>query len=325
MIVSRHRGTLGDAAEPTVHRFRADVLRGLAAPAKHLPCKYFYDEAGSALFEQITALEEYYPTRTELAIMRRHAAEMGELLGPRCLVIEYGSGSSSKTRLLLDHLPDAAGYVPVDISREHLLHSARALAADYPALEVLPLHADFTRQLTVPSPCLPVSKRVVYFPGSTIGNLKPAQAAAFLRRTAKVFGPGGGLLLGVDLQKPLPVLEAAYNDRRGVTAAFNRNLLVRINRELGADFDVGQFAHHAFYNVTAGRIEMHLVSQRVQRVRVGGVEFSFTQGESIHTENSYKYTLRRLRRLAAAAGLVVAAVWMDESRYFSVSYLTAGD
>jgi dimethylhistidine N-methyltransferase len=325
MIVSRPQVAREEASGPSVSRFRADVLRGLAARAKEIPPKYFYDEAGSALFEQITTLEEYYLTRTEQAIMRRHAAEMGELLGPRCQLIEYGSGSSSKTRLLLDHLEDPAGYVPVDISRDHLLRSAEALSTAYPNLEVLPLYADFTGPITVPSPRLRASKRIVYFPGSTIGNLVPLEAVALLRNTAKLFGAGGGLLLGADLKKDPSVLEAAYNDRRGVTAAFNLNLLVRINRELGGDFVVSQFAHHSFYNASAGRIEMHLVSQCVQHVQIGDSKFPFAQGESIHTENSYKYSLGDLRRLAAAAGLVVAAIWMHDSRQFSVSYLTSRD
>jgi dimethylhistidine N-methyltransferase len=311
-----------DACAPSLGQFRADVLRGLSSPAKELPCKYFYDEAGSRLFEQITELEEYYPTRTERGIMERHASEMAGLLGSRCLLIEYGSGSSTKTRLLLDHLQCPAGYVPIDVSAKHLLYAARALAADYPHLEVIPLSADFTRPLTLPAPRNPVARRVVYFPGSTIGNLTPEEAIALFRRTASLCGLGGGLLLGADLQKDLRVIEAAYNDRQGVTAAFNRNILVRINRELGADFDIEQFSHLAFYDAVKGRIEVHLVSRRDQTVRVRGVPFSFAADESIHTENSYKYTVPGLTELAGAGGFAVERVWTDERQYFSVCYFT---
>jgi L-histidine Nalpha-methyltransferase len=310
-----------DVFNDVVREFRADVLRGLRAPQKELPCKYFYDEVGSALFEQITELEEYYPTRTELGIMERYAAEMAGLLGPRCLLIEYGSGSSLKTRHLLNRLREPAGYVPIDVSGEHLRHSARALSEEYPDVEVLSLCADFTRPLRLPACRKAASRRVVYFPGSTLGNFTPEAAQALLRQTAGLCGRGGGLLLGIDLQKTPLVIEAAYNDRRGVTAAFNRNILVRINRELGADFDVEQFSHRAFYNATQGRIEMHLVSRRDQVVRVGGVPFLFTVGESIHTENSYKYSLPVLADLARAGGFAVERVWVDEHQYFSVVYL----
>jgi dimethylhistidine N-methyltransferase len=304
-------------------QFRADVLHGLRSPAKSLPCKYFYDETGSELFEWITALPEYYPTRTELAIMRRHAAEMADLLGPRCLLIEYGSGSSTKTRLLLDRLRDPAGYVPIDVSGEHLRRAARKLGEDYPEVEILPLCADFTRPLEPPVPARSPKRRVVYFPGSTIGNFTPAESVELLRRTADLCGRGGGLLLGADLRKDRRVLEAAYNDREGVTAAFNRNLLVRINRELGADFVVGQFAHRAFYNEVEGRIEIYLVSRLPQRVHVAGVEIVFAAGEPIRTEYSYKYRISDLDNLAREAGFTVACVWLDERGYFSVSYLAA--
>jgi L-histidine Nalpha-methyltransferase len=303
-------------------QFRADVLRGLRAAKKELPCKYFYDEAGSDLFEQITALDEYYPTRTEMAIMRRHAADMARLLGPRCVLIEYGSGSSIKTRLLLDYLSDPAGYVPIDVSDEHLRRSARALREEYPRIEVLPMCADFTQSLELPAHRKPPARRVVYFPGSTLGNFAPEKAIALLQQTAQLCGRGGGLLLGIDLRKDPRVIEAAYNDRRGVTAAFNRNILVRINRELGANFDVERFAHRAFYNAVEGRIEMHLVSRCDQTVCVGAMPFLFTAGESIHTENCYKFSLRALAGLAEAGGFDAEQVWTDERQYFSVSYLT---
>jgi L-histidine Nalpha-methyltransferase len=311
----------GDVSKAPARQFREDVLRGLCAPKKELPCKYFYDEVGSDLFEQITELEEYYPTRTELGIMERHAAEMAELLGPRCLLIEYGSGSSLKTRHLLDRLRDAAGYVPIDVSGEHLRRSARALGEEYPDIEVLPLCADFTRPLSPPLSRKAAARRVVYFPGSTLGNFTPEAAVALLRQTGALCGRDGGLLLGFDLQKDPRVLEAAYSDREGVTAAFNRNILVRINRELAADFDIEQFAHRAFYNAAQGRIEMHLVSRRDQIVQVGNVPFFFAKGESIHTENSYKYSLPVLNELAEVGGFTVERVWTDERQYFSVAYL----
>jgi L-histidine Nalpha-methyltransferase len=319
--------TCSSRSFPTVlpaasNQFRADVLRGLRAPRKHLPSKYFYDAAGSELFERITELTEYYPTRTERAIMERHAAEMADVIGPRCLLVEYGSGSSAKTRLLLDHLRDPAGYVPIDVSSDQLRSAARAVALDYPAVEVLPLYGDFTRPLTLPVPRRPAVRRVVYFPGSTIGNFTPSEAIALLRRTAQLCGPNGAMLLGADLRKDRRLLEAAYNDTQGVTAAFNRNILARINRQLGADFALGQFGHHAFFNAAEGRIEMHLVSRRQQRVHIDGEEFDFAAGESIHTENSYKFTLSELRELAAAGGFETQRVWTDDAHYFSVHYLT---
>jgi L-histidine Nalpha-methyltransferase len=310
-----------EARKPGTAAFRADVLRGLSAPAKELPCKYFYDEAGSELFERITGLPEYYLTRTERAIMDQHAPEMAALLGRRCLLIEYGSGSSTKTRLLLDHLSSPAAYVPVDVSAEHLFRSAGALAEAYPEIEVLPVCADFTRPLELPVPSKQAARRVVYFPGSTIGNFTPSESAVLLRQTAGLCGRGG-LLLGADLRKEPRVIEAAYNDSQGVTAQFNRNLLVRINRELDADFVVSQFAHRAFYDAAEGRIEMHLVSRRDQSVRIGDVEFFFAAGEAIRTEYSHKYSISELATLAAAQGWAVQRVWTDEHNYFGVLYLT---
>jgi dimethylhistidine N-methyltransferase len=307
---------------PPVDRFRADVLRGLSLPHRKLPCKYFYDAAGSRLFEQICDLPEYYLTRTELAIMERHAPEMARLLGPGCLLIEYGSGSGIKTRLLLDHLEAPAAYVPIDIAREALRASADQLARRYPHVQVLPLCADFTRPLQLPESFRRPRRRVVYFPGSTIGNFTPDEAVLLLRGTARLCAPGGGLLLGADLKKDPRVIEAAYNDAQELTAAFNRNLLVRINRELKGDFAVEQFWHHALYTPREGRIEMHLVSQRPQRVHIGEVEFAFAEGESICTEYSHKYSPDDLRRLAAAGGFEMAQTWTEEDRLFSVLYLT---
>ncbi|HLH76886.1 MAG TPA: L-histidine N(alpha)-methyltransferase [Candidatus Binataceae bacterium] len=310
---------------PATADFREDVLRGLAAPDKALSCKYFYDQVGSQLFERICTLPEYYPARSELAILRRHSPEMAHLLGPDCLLLEYGSGSSTKTRLLLDHLTRPAGYVPIDISREHLRAAAYALARDYPGLEIRPVCADFTAPLTVPSSTHAARRRVIYFPGSTIGNFMPAAAQTLLEQTADLCGRGGGLLLGADLKKDPRLLHAAYNDRQGVTAAFNLNLLVRINRELGANFQTDQFWHYAFYNPRAGRVEMYLLSRVAQRVTMAEQEIFFTEGEAICTEYSHKYSLDELRMLAQQAGFAVDRVWTDELNYFGVLYLRRPD
>jgi len=300
--------------------FHADVQTGLSRPQKRLPSKYFYDAAGSRLFDRITELPEYYPTRTELAIMTAHAGAMADRCGPRCLLIELGAGSLVKVRLLLDRLDRPAGYVPVDVSGEHLRGAASELSGDYPGLGVSPITADFTRPFELPP--VPSARRVAYFPGSTIGNFDPSEADDLLRRVADLVGPGGGLLLGLDLRKDPTVLEPAYNDSRGVTAAFNRNLLVRINRELGADFDPTAFRHRAFYNRERDRIEMHLVSCAEQRVQVSGRTFTFRAGESIHTENSYKYDLDEFARRVAECGWRVETSWADEKQYFAVVYLS---
>jgi dimethylhistidine N-methyltransferase len=310
---------------PDASRFRDEAWAGLALPHKTLPCKYFYDASGSALFERICELPEYYPTRTELAILEAHADEMGACLGSRCLLLEFGSGSSRKTHLLLDRLREPAGYVPIDISHAALAASVRTLRAAYPTLEVLPLCADYGDSLDLPRPRIEPARRAVFFPGSTIGNFSPPDAQRFLARMGRIVGPRGGILIGVDLRKAAAVLEAAYDDRAGVTAAFNRNLLVRLNREVDADFELDRFRHRALWNQQAGRIEMHLVSTTEQEVRVAGRCFRFAAGESIHTENSYKYSLDGFAELAAAAGLVVRRVWTDERRWFSVQWLTHAD
>lgn len=308
---------------PKLGSFRDEVVAGLRKPRKELPSKFFYDEEGSRLFEAITELEEYYPTRTELGIMREHAGDMTALLGPDALLVEYGSGSSLKTRILLDQLRRPAAYVPLDISGAHLAQSAAALAAAYPDLEVLPVCADYTASFALPAPTRPAARTVVYFPGSTIGNFDPGPARRFLEQVAAVAGPGGGLLIGVDLRKDPVRLHAAYNDAHGVTAAFNLNLLARVNRELGGDFELAAFRHYAFYNPTERRIEMHLVSLGEQRARVGGEEFAFSVGESIWTESSYKYSLDDFARLADATGWAVERVWTDRESLFSVHYLVA--
>jgi L-histidine N-alpha-methyltransferase len=313
--------TTARAARPRHAEFLADVLAGLSRRRKRLSPKYFYDAAGSRLFDRITRLDEYYPTRTELAIMRDHAPAMAARCGPGCLLIEPGAGSLVKVRLLLDHLSRPAGYVPVDVSGEHLRAAASALATDYPTLAVRPVVADFTRPFAAPE--MGERRRVVYFPGSTIGNFDPPEADDFLRRMARLVGPGGGLLLGVDLRKSADVLEPAYDDALGVTAAFNRNLLVRINRELGGDFDVEAFRHRAFFNEELSRVEMHLVTEAEQRARVAGRTFAFAAGESIHTENSYKYDTDELARRAAECGWRAEEVWTDARRWFAVVSLAA--
>ncbi len=257
-----------------------------------------------------------------MAIMRDAGDEIAATLGPRCLVVELGSGSSLKTRILLDHLEDPVAYVPVDISREHLLASAERLAEAYPDLEVLPVCADYHQPLRLPMPTRTPRRRVVYFPGSTIGNFHPEVARPFLRRVAELVGPGGGLLIGVDLRKSPDVLVPAYNDARGVTAAFNLNLLHRLNRELDADFDTGRFEHRAVWNDDAGRVEMHLVATADQRVRVNGQAFELAAGESIRTECSYKHTLEGFAALADA--FTVERVWTDPDRLFSVQWLSHG-
>lgn len=306
---------------PARDDFRAQVLAGLRQTRRQLPCKFFYDQRGSQLFDRICELDEYYLTRTELDILLRHVGEMSAELGPRCLVVEYGSGSSLKTRLLLDQLIDPAGYVPLDISREHLLAAAHGLAACYPSLNILPVCADYTRPFSLPV-CQGVLRTVVYFPGSTIGNFEPHEARAFLRTVAEQCGPGGGLLIGVDLKKDPALLHAAYNDSAGVTAQFNLNLLKRINRELDGTFAPDRFAHYAFYNPRLGRIEMHLISQAAQTVHVAGERFDFREGETIFTESSYKYTLPEFNSLAIASGWKVQRTWTDEQKLFSVQYLT---
>jgi L-histidine Nalpha-methyltransferase len=308
-------------ARRTEDPFLKDVLDGLSLPRKRLSSKYFYDSAGSKLFDRITELDEYYLTRTELAIMRAHAGAMARRCGPGCLLIELGAGSLVKARLLLDRLDRPAGFVPVDVSGEHLRGAAAELARDYPTLEVRPVVADFMRPFELPA--IRTERRVVYFPGSTIGNFDPPDADELLRRIAGLVGPGGGLLLGVDLRKDPAILEPAYNDASGVTAAFNRNLLARINRELGGDFDLARFRHLSFFNIERSRIEMHLVSAGDQQVRIGDRTFTFRTGESIRTENSYKYDVAELIERAAGCGLNAEETWTDAKRHFAVLYLTA--
>ncbi|MEM1093434.1 MAG: L-histidine N(alpha)-methyltransferase [Bacteroidota bacterium] len=298
-----------------------DVLAGLHAAPKTLPSKYFYDETGSRLFDAITELDAYYPTRTEMGIMDGYIGEMVEAIGKRALLVEYGSGSSLKTRVLLDHLPSLVGYVPIDISGEYLLATAYQLAERYPELPIAPIAADYTSDFRLPSLADEAENVVAFFPGSTIGNFTPEEAEAFLKGTARLVGAGGLLLMGVDLKKDKHILDLAYDDPEGVTAQFNLNILARLNRELGADFDLGAFAHRAFYNASEGRIEMHLVSRATQTVTIGSVAIHFEAGETIHTENSYKYTLNEAAALAARAGFGVERVWTDANDWFSVQLL----
>lgn len=324
---------------PRLEPLLREALAGLTRSPKTLPSKLFYDERGSALFDQICQTPEYYLTRTELAITQRHAADMAQLIGPDATLIELGSGSSIKTRLLLDHL-DAAGmppraYVPVDISGSHLTAAARRIQDLYPHIRVHPLHADYTQDFTLPPLPQPPSKprvsrrsgsddrTVIYFPGSTIGNFEPADAVAFLKRLRHLAGRDSAALIGVDLIKDPAMLHAAYNDAAGITAAFNLNLLHRLNREADADLDPGHFAHYAFYAPSHKRIEMHLISRRRQTVHLAGHPIAFDEGESIHTENSYKYTPDQFHAFARDAGYQPRQTWIDAGRLFSIHYLTA--
>lgn len=303
-----------------------DVLRGLALPAKNIPSLYFYDRRGSELFDAITRLPEYYPTRTEIGILEAHGGEMAAALGPGVRLIELGSGAAMKTELLLARLDAPAAYVPVEISREHLHAAAARIAADFPGLEVLPVTADFTEPFDLPEPKRArVRRNVAFFPGSTIGNFPRAMAADLLRATRREVGPGGAMLVGVDLVKERDVLERAYNDAAGVTARFNLNLLVRLNRELGADFDTGAFRHEAVWDAAHERIEMRLVSARAQTVRVAGRAFDFAAGEILVTEYSHKYTPDGFRRLAEAGGFSVERAWTDPEKLFSVQLLEAAE
>lgn len=312
-----------DPALPATSRFLEDVVAGLSLPQKSLAPKYFYDAEGSRLFEAICRLREYYPTRTELAITRRHLEALARFAGAGCELIEYGSGEGVKTRLLLAGLRPLR-YVPIDISASALEAAARRLRRAFPALDIAPVVGDFTRPLELPASRVKrARRRVAYFPGSTIGNLTPQEAEAFLRMTRSQVGAEGAMLVGVDLKKDANVLHAAYNDAKGVTAAFNLNLLARMNRELGADFDLRRFRHYAFYNASLGRIEMHLVSLARQRVRIGRHRFAFDTGETIHTENSYKYSIEEFRECAAAAGFVARRVWCDPRQRFAVHGLEA--
>ena len=306
----------------TLGAFAADVVAGLSTKPKRLPPKYFYDVAGSALFERITGLPEYYPTRSELELLGKYAPAIAAQFPPGCAMIEFGSGSSRKARILLGAAASVAAYVPVDISGEYLQQDVAQVRRDFPHLAIHPVVADFTTLTKLPAEIASLP-RVGFFPGSTIGNFEPHEAAVFLRHAGRMLGTGSVFVVGVDLAKAADILYRAYNDAEGVTAKFNLNLLARINRELGADFDLAAFEHHAFYNAERNRIEMHLASTRRQKVRVCGTTIDFRAGETIHTENSYKYTVESFQALAHGSGWSPLTVWTDG--LFSVHALRMTD
>jgi dimethylhistidine N-methyltransferase len=302
--------------------FKADVLEGLRSTPKLVPAKYFYDAAGSHLFERITELPEYYPTRCEMKTLREHAADIAKLIPQSAALVEFGSGSSKKARILLRAAPKLAAYVPVDICGEMIEQEAIELRADFPQLKVLPVTADICKPFELPVEAKQAPARIGFFPGSTIGNFEPHEASGFLRNAATILGAGSKLIIGVDLIKPIEVLNAAYNDSAGVTAKFNLNLLTRINRELGGTFRLNMFEHHAFYNRERHRIEMHLASTRRQKVKVAGETIDFRAGEPIHTDHSYKYSVESLAALARGVGWLPAGSWTDADKYFSIQAFT---
>jgi dimethylhistidine N-methyltransferase len=318
--------TIASVDTPSVatSAFAADVVAGLTATPKRLPPKYFYDSLGSELFEHITRLPEYYLTRCEVGILNERAQDIADLIPPGAALIEFGSGSSAKTRIVLSTAKSLAAYVPVDISAEFLRQQADSLRQEYPNVAMLPVAADFSQPFDLPEAAAPLP-RAGFFPGSTIGNFEPHEAAAFLRHAGRILGRSAIFIVGVDLVKDAQVLQKAYNDSQGVTAQFNLNLLARINRELGAKFNLAAFEHHAFFNRERSRIEMHLASLKRQRVKVCGESIDFRAGETIHSENSYKYTIESFGALARGAGWTPVAVWTDADNYFSVHALSLRD
>lgn len=302
--------------------FRDEVLGGLSKSPRELPCKFFYDETGTKLFQQICDLPEYYITRTEIGILRLHGAEVASALGSQIELIGLGTGAGTKTQILLEELERPAVYVPIDISKEQLDKSSARFRKMFPDLQILPVAADYLEPFELPLPRRLSSRSVVYFPGSTIGNFDPEVASEFLSRLVELVGEGGGLLIGVDLQKDREVLERAYNDSAGVTARFNKNLLARINRDLGADFNLPRWHHHAIYNPAEGRIELYLISETDQTVRIGANTFQFRAGEEILTEYSYKHTIGGFIMLARQACFKFKQVWTDDARWFGVFYFT---
>jgi L-histidine Nalpha-methyltransferase len=310
------------AVPPATSDLLSDVIAGLSSDPRTLPCKYFYDERGAALFRKICELPEYYITRTEIDILDRHRAEIASQLGPNIELIGLGTGAGTKTRILIEALERPAAYIPVDISEKQLRKSTALFGKIFHDLEILPVCADYLQPVVLPSPHHKPALNVVYFPGSTIGNFEPNEALEFLRRIANISGRGGGLLIGVDLQKDQSVIEAAYNDNARVTAQFNLNLLARLNREIGADFDLSQWRHRAIYNSEAGRIEMYLISVPDQTVHIGAREFHFRAGEKILTEHSYKHTPEGFIALARQAGFDFVKLWTDDARLFGVFYFS---
>jgi dimethylhistidine N-methyltransferase len=297
----------------------AEILEGLRAPRKRIAPKYFYDDTGSMLFDKITEQPEYYPTRTEIGILRDNGAAIAALIQPGAAIVEFGSGCAGKIRILLEAMrPSQVVYVPVEICASVVEDEAAGLRRDFPGLTVYPVTADFSRPFTLPEAAVAAPARVGFFPGSTIGNFEPHQAAAFFRQAGQTLGANSILIVGVDLIKPTEILRAAYNDAAGYTAKFNLNLLTRMNRELGANFHLKQFEHHAFYNRERNRIEMHLASLKRQKVKVGGEIIDFRIGETIHTENSYKYSLESFGALARGNGWAPLATWKDADNLFSV-------
>ncbi len=310
--------------EPDTDTLLADVIAGLSAEHKSLPSKYFYDQRGAELFEQICELDEYYPTRTELQILAQHLPAIADRLGANCTVIEPGSGSGIKTRLLLDALLQPAAYVPIDVARQQLIAYASELALDFPELAVLPVCADFSHPLEWPAEVQAAPNKLIYFPGSTIGNFAPEAAIGLLRHWREGLGEDGALLIGVDLKKDRRVIEAAYNDEQGITAEFNLNLLRRLNRELGADFDLNAFEHYADYDAHTGAVRMWLISKREQQIQINGSShFDFELDEAICTEHSYKYSIEDFTALASKAGWTSATSWTDAESKFSLHYLKA--
>jgi L-histidine Nalpha-methyltransferase len=307
---------------PGKSSFLVETIAGLSRSPRTLPCKFFYDERGAQLFQKICELPEYYITQTELQILRLRSAEMAAALGENVELIGLGTGAGTKTRILLEELRDPAVYIPIDISNEQLQKSSARFRQMFPKLEILPIASDYLEPFELPLPRKPSSRSVVYFPGSTIGNLEPNAATEFLRRLVDLCGEGGGLLIGVDLQKDRRIIEAAYNDSQGVTAEFNLNLLVRANRELSADFDLNNWRHRAIYNSSDGRIEMYLISEGDQRVHIENRKFDFAAREKILTEHSYKYTPEGLAALARNAGFQFEKLWTDDARLFGVFYFT---
>lgn len=307
---------------PAEESFRDAMLVGLSRRQKSIPCRFLYDERGSALFEAICELPEYYPTRTEMRILENRAADIAGLMGRHAQLIEFGSGSSRKARILLEALHEPAAYVAIDISREPLRQAAEALAATFPGVAIVAVCADYTRPFDLPAlPARGEGRRVGFFPGSTIGNLAPEEAIEFLSGCRRVVGREGAMLVGVDLKKDKEMLDAAYDDAQGITAAFNLNLLERANRELDADFDLGRFAHEAFYNETAGRVEIYIRSLADQIVTVAGRAIRLADGERIHTEDSWKYSVSEFQRLAVRAGFRPVRCWTDDDALFSVHFL----
>ena len=321
-MVALARSTVLPSQSDDLSDFAVDVLKGLSATRKRVPPKYFYDAIGSKLFDRITEQPEYYPTRCEMRILQDNAGDIAKLISPGAALVEFGSGSNKKARILLASTPVLAAYVPVDICGEMVEQEAAELRPDCPYLNVHPVTADFTQDFELPEEAKSAPLRVGFFPGSTIGNFEPHEAAAFLRNAAKILGPNSKLIIGADLIKDAEILNAAYNDEAGITAEFNLNLLVRMNRELGGTFKLDTFEHHAFFNRERNRVEMHLASLKRQKVKVAGECFEFRAGETIHTESSYKYSVESLGALARGVGWTPSGVWTDEKKYFSIQAFT---